>query len=198
MICFILLFRLDSVSKKCFVAGIYCPGCSSCEVTHGKLIENSKPAAKGQTECIRQIWGVLVALQNTWMSACAHTHTHTDKTNLMCGAVRIWCVRLYTFLCQSTDFWILSHVPWKFKSAFPLFGWKKKNSWLSFLIGPFTHKHTRKLPRTQTKSWNLGQLVSYTLFSPHRFSLFHIVTVLPFSDSLSSLTRSSPCVTPST
>lgn len=45
---------------------------SSCEVTQGKLIENSKPAAKGQMECIQQIWGKLVALQ---VSMGTHTHT---------------------------------------------------------------------------------------------------------------------------
>ncbi len=59
-----IMFRLGSVFQKCFVARICCLECSSCEVTHGKLIGNSKPAAKGQMECIRQMWGELVALQN--------------------------------------------------------------------------------------------------------------------------------------
>lgn len=119
-----------------------------------------------------------------------HTQSHAHRnnqfevwcsTNLVCRALRIPVSRNYTV--------ILSHVPWKSKSAFPLFRLegRKKNCWLSFLIGPFTHKRAGEHPCTQTKSWNSGQLVSYTLFSPCRLSVFHIVSAPLPSDSLTSL-----------
>lgn len=63
--------------KRRFLPGIYRPVRSSCEVTHGKLIENSKLAAKGQTECIQQIWRVFVAAKHM----NEHTHTRKRKKN---------------------------------------------------------------------------------------------------------------------
>lgn len=89
-----IMFRLGPIIQKCFVAWICCLECSSCEVTHGKLIGNSKPAAKGQPECIRGNMG------GGWMGARGFTgstlrHTQTRKEQHYCSVYA--CVHALQF-----------------------------------------------------------------------------------------------------
>lgn len=92
---------------------ICCLECSSCDVTHGKLIGNSKPAAKGQLECIQGNLGEACGLAKHRIT----THTHIRIKLLIHSAV-VMCVDVVR-----AHSGILRHVPQKLESAFPLFRW---------------------------------------------------------------------------